>query len=712
MPTAPIEYDIFVSYARLDNNDGWIKAYVEALAEQFKLFTGGRELRYFWDTDRIPEFSHWQTEIFNKGIANSKLFLAFLSPNYFVSEVCRREWRAWIEREIGMHILSDGAAPIYIVEIPAMFGKPMPAEHETARQVAELCHLPLPHDLFVRDAEAVVREFRRRQLHAVQPFYNAGLEALKRQDLLDQLNALVKRIDTQSEMLRVAADSESTVPTYNSNFTGRVDELVELRNMLVDGSTGVVAGIHGLGGIGKTELAFTFAHAYAGVYPGGRYYVRCEGQSSLLNAFTKFADGPFHDEISDAERNDIEANFNAVLRALKRRLQELGFVLLVLDNVSDPDLLRPQETSRITKLGPNLHLLATTRLPQAIGIKTLMLGEMKPGDAVALLEKFRPFADDTERAAAVEIVRRLGGFALAIELVASRLLVKKSLTYVGVLQGLGLESLDTYAEDKDVVLQRHNHEKRLEQVLLPTLADLSPEARCVLQFAAYLPPDHVVLPWLRDLVLEHYPKLGELGFDGEDPWQELIHALFRLSLFSGVYAENEYPTTARLHRLIGDFLRRDVGPDIDKELRAYLAKKSDAIYETSGKPPDWDLDGLLESVPHVLNIRPDHRLAVDAMFLSNKVLDYRSLPLAKRLLEDTGAVIRKLAESDETNAQMQRDIAVSYSKIATYQEKAGLPEAVENWRKCLQVFDDMIARGLHVTPQDLGFVDWLRKKLG
>ena len=109
----------------------------------------------------------------------------------------------------------------------------------------------------------------------------------------------------------------------------------------------MVAGIHGQGGIGKTELAFTFADAHAGVYPGGRYYVRCEGQPSLVSAFGRFEDDTFHYEISDAERNDPNANFNAVLRVLKKRLKEKGPVLLVLDNVSQPDLLYPTETSRV-----------------------------------------------------------------------------------------------------------------------------------------------------------------------------------------------------------------------------------------------------------------------------------------------------------------------------------------------------------------------------
>ncbi|MFM8396195.1 MAG: hypothetical protein ACKOAH_00080, partial [Pirellula sp.] len=79
---ARFEYDLFVSYARLNNEDGWIKSYVEALAEEFRVYTGGRELKYFWDTERIPDFSHWHAEIFNKGIVKSKLFLAFLSPQY------------------------------------------------------------------------------------------------------------------------------------------------------------------------------------------------------------------------------------------------------------------------------------------------------------------------------------------------------------------------------------------------------------------------------------------------------------------------------------------------------------------------------------------------------------------------------------------------------------------------------------------------------
>ncbi len=87
---------------------------------------------------------------------------------------------------------------------------------------------------------------------------------------------------------------------------------------------------------------------------------------------------------------------------LRARLDQLGHVLLVLDNVSDLALLGHQQTQALTALGPQLHLLATTRLiPPAGGQGTwLSLGQLPDDDALDLLEKYRPFATAEEREAA------------------------------------------------------------------------------------------------------------------------------------------------------------------------------------------------------------------------------------------------------------------------------------------------------------------------
>ncbi len=436
-----VPYDFFVSYANADNREGWIDNFVAALLEEHRQFTGGRKLTYFLDRNDIHGLSHWHAEIFNKGLTRARFFLAFLSPNYFASEVCRREWKAWIEQEISLHILADGAAPIYFVEVPGFVSKPMLSEHDLARQVAELCKLPSPHDRMIQELAPMVKDFRRRQLHAVRPFYNAGVTAFHRADLQQMLQKLAKHVEERAEHVRLADASANTVPAYNTKFTGRLEELIELRKLLKDNRAGVIAGIHGLGGIGKTELAFTFAHAYASVYLGGRFYVRCEHQTNLRDALliSLGEAAEFRARITDEERKIPEQHFAAILRCLKERLEQIGPVLLVLDNVTDAKLVQAQTTDCLTVLGPKLHLLATTRLAAPARANWLTLGELKPEEALALLEKFRPFADEEERAAAAEIVRKLGGFALALELVAADLAHKPSATYAGYAAGLGLD---------------------------------------------------------------------------------------------------------------------------------------------------------------------------------------------------------------------------------------------------------------------------------
>jgi hypothetical protein len=168
MGQATEQYDFFVSYARADNRDGWITAFLAALDDEHRRFSGGRTLTCFFDQHDISSLSDWQEQIFNKGLAKSRLFVAFLSPAYFASEWCRREWKAWIDLEIAQHILTAGAAPIYIVEVPGFVSQPPLSEHEVARKVAELCGVPAPHDAFQAEVSPVVKEFRRRQLNLVQ----------------------------------------------------------------------------------------------------------------------------------------------------------------------------------------------------------------------------------------------------------------------------------------------------------------------------------------------------------------------------------------------------------------------------------------------------------------------------------------------------------------------------------------------------------------
>jgi hypothetical protein len=254
------------------------------------------------------------------------------------------------------------------------------------------------------------------------------------------------------------------------------DELLALRERLKDDQAGVICGVHGLGGIGKSELVFTYAHAFASAYPGGRFLVPCEGQSDLRQALLVLAD-EFRDRIGDEERMTLETYFPALVDCLRQRLDQQGHILLVLDNVTDPALLDWQQTDLLTVLGPKLHLLATTRLLPPSGAGWLTLGELPAADALELLEKHRPFGCEAERAGAEQIVHRLGGFALAVELVGAWLLTHPGTTYARLVAGLGLEDLEQIAESDDVTLRRHNHQRRLSAVLEPHKVNVLGEQR-------------------------------------------------------------------------------------------------------------------------------------------------------------------------------------------------------------------------------------------
>ena len=55
------------------------------------------------------------------------------------------------------------------------------------------------------------------------------------------------------------------VPARNPGFTGRDGLLAAVRERLLAGDKAVVQALHGMGGVGKTQLAVEYAHRFAGL---------------------------------------------------------------------------------------------------------------------------------------------------------------------------------------------------------------------------------------------------------------------------------------------------------------------------------------------------------------------------------------------------------------------------------------------------------------
>src|SRR5215469_4025991 len=136
------------------------------------------------------------------------------------------------------------------------------------------------------------------------------------------------------------------VPARNPGFTGREDLLAAVREQLVAGDRAVVQALHGMGGVGKTQLAAEYAHRFAGSY-GLAWWINAE-QGGLIGdqvAALGLALGCVQPG----------APAEAVRAAVAAELRGRGRWLLVFDNAEDPAEVAPWLP------GGGGHVLITSR---------------------------------------------------------------------------------------------------------------------------------------------------------------------------------------------------------------------------------------------------------------------------------------------------------------------------------------------------------------
>jgi tetratricopeptide (TPR) repeat protein len=545
-------YDLFISYARKDNQrpapdqPGWITALIDELQRTHRQFTP-EDLAVFFDKDGILVAQDWELRI-KSALRDSNLLLACLSPNYFASEWCRREWELYARHEQDRALGGEGVHPIYFISAPGFEGQ---AANEWAA------------------------DLRRRQHLDLRPWFHEGVAALQREDARRRLELLDQQIDAARDRSLAALQAPGTVDSHNPHFVGRREEMRRLREMLACGAFGVITAVQGLGGVGKTALANEYAHAYAAEYGGGRWLVRCEGQDNLATVLLQLAT-PLRIEFNDLEKKDPELGVRRILSELEARTASVRTekhphpaCLLIFDNVDKPALLAPAQTARLPK-APWLHILATTRLGQDQLFERqpdrqfLALDELEEEDALLLIRKLQPggeFASHAESEAARAIVRRLGGFTLAVEAVAVYLGVHPEIACDEFRQRLDAEGLDApedVVSDGGVGDHMRHREKQLSAAIGPMLDTLSAEERFVLASASLLPADYIPLPWLRALAEEEYPSLAASRPGYPPQWPQVTRRLLgrRLLIPTTDRDANGAPRTMRMHRLVQELIQR------------------------------------------------------------------------------------------------------------------------------------------------------------
>ncbi|MEO3781277.1 tetratricopeptide repeat protein [Micromonospora sp. B11E3] len=386
-------------------------------------------------------------------------------------------------------------------------------------------------------------------------------------------------------------------------FCGRDAELAFLAAHLHPGPAGVgpALGIalHGLGGVGKTELALQFTHAARERF-ALTWWITADTGDNLaagLAALTRALNPGW----------PAAAGLADAAAWATQWLASHADWLLVLDNVNDPETI--ETLAAAAKDG---RLLVTSRRDVdwiALGLTPLPLGPLTRRASVDLLRRWS--GRTAEPADTTGLASDMGDLPLALRQAAAYLLERPTVSLVEYRARLARRPLRllgthhrTYGYDHPVARTWH--------VTVEALTDEDPAAGRLLDLIAYLAPDEIPLDLL------HAP--------GADPWdvEDTVALVASYSMVS------RRPAGIAVHRLVQTMTRAShSGPEHARAAAtAVTAAAPDGDPETF--VPGWrqwsrlaaHVDALAGHLTSIDMLRQDTGLLLTAAALFNRCAIY------------------------------------------------------------------------------------------
>lgn len=383
----------------------------------------------------------------------------------------------------------------------------------------------------------------------------------------------------------------------NPFFTGREYMLDALHQGLSTNQASATTRsyvLHGLGGIGKTQIAVEYAYRYAQEYTAV-FWIGAETAESIASSFLSIATLLRLPEHKESDHTRIAA-------AVRHWLSTHRQWLLIWDNVEDLDLLSSYLPS--ARQGA---MLFTTRLPtlgtlaQGMELQPMMEEEgslfllRRAGllDPVASMEQLKTLAQSSsqEYAAAQELVTAMDGLPLALDQVGA---------YVQETPCSLADYLHLYQTRRAELLKRRGEVVIDHPASVVTTWSISFErveqanvvAAALLRLCAFLHPDAIP----EELFVDGIALLGErLGPVVADTllWHEAIRAVSAYSLLK----RNTEDHTLSIHRLVQAVLRERMSEQ-ERELWQQRAIRMLNTIFPEASPASWKQCERL--LPHVL----------------------------------------------------------------------------------------------------------------
>jgi tetratricopeptide (TPR) repeat protein len=483
---------------------------------------------------------------------------------------------------------------------------------------------------------------------------------------------------------------EPFLPEKNPRFAGRRDVLARIAQYFQDDSKAVVA-IHGLGGVGKTQVALEYF--YQSQHAGRHHimgWVRADSPEKIAEDIAALAPqlGLAHKERSDE-----------LAKSVLKALASARDWMLVFDNAEDQAALK-----KWLPTGSG-HVLITSRLSnwRAITEHVLDLHAFKRAESIDFL---RDRTGDANRQAASQLAAELGDLPLALAQAAAFIDTVK----IGIADYLDMyQDPEKARELRDEGLQSEEYGASVAKTWLLNFSKLqqaSSAAVDLLRLCSFLDADDIDLELLA-------------GGAQSDPTLAVVLAdrLQRLkvtgSLLEISFAQPIGPARIQVHRLVQAVTRDQLDPE---QLAAWVARAVTLLAAVFPDPNDaqsWQLCARL--APHVEAVTshvdgyPD-LAAVSGKLLNNVAIYFQE---SARLTAARASLTRALALQEQALGTDHVEVAKTLGNLSSLLDELDKPTDAEDClKRALAIFETTYGPDHALVGSVLGNLGILRSKAG